>query len=334
MNRPILFVLCIAAFLSSLAAAQELRFAETLDGKKIPAVLKPKDLPSDYYAVKITTLGEFSLLDLYGPLAFSGGFNSGPDEERRRAKEALGQVASVYWTRGDKIKVDEQSFLVAYRLDIPAIAFANGNGLDTWAMENPLELTLQLIRPESIGRMSPIPSMAPDRVAKVVDAFTQSLLGDSALAQVGSPGSSRLSAQKAAALSNMKQVALSAMLYCSDYDDVFPYANSTSQAQSQLLPYLKNKSLFSSPNGGRILYNTSLSGVSAVSIPSPAEVVLFYEEQTWPDGTRAVGYCDGHAKMVDQATWAKISSTLKSKFPKVKPPAPPKPKPKPKKPHG
>lgn len=332
MNRLTLFVLLVLAVLSALAPAQQLRFAETLDGKKIPAVLKPKDLPSDYYAVKITTLGEFSLLDLYGPLAFAGGFSSGADDEHRRAKEALGQVASVYWTKGDKIRVDEQTFLVAYRLDIPALAFANGNGLDTWAMENPLELSLQLIRPESIGRMSPIPSMSPDRVAKVVDAFTQSLVADSTMAQVGAPGSSRLAGQKSIALSNVKQVAVSVMIYCSDYDDVFPYANSSAEAQKQLLPYSKNNAIFKSPNGSRILYNTSLSGVNATSIPNPAEVVLVYEERVWPDGTRAVGYCDGHAKMVDGSTWNRISSTLKSKFPKVKPPATAKPKPKPRKP--
>jgi len=147
-------ILVLLAAPATFGFAQNMKFSEALDGKKIPAVIKPKDLPADYWAVKITTSGEFNLLELYGGAAFSfrNSGMPGEDEERQRAREALIQSIGVAWTKGDKVRVEGQEFLITYRLDVPiGVLGSSGQSFDMWALENPLELTLQLVRPESIS---------------------------------------------------------------------------------------------------------------------------------------------------------------------------------------
>jgi prepilin-type processing-associated H-X9-DG protein len=43
----------------------------------------------------------------------------------------------------------------------------------------------------------------------------------------------------------------------------------------------------------------------------------------WPDGTRIVGFADGHAKKVNGDEWTKITKYLKLKLKKVAKPLPP-----------
>lgn len=112
-------------------------------------------------------------------------------------------------------------------------------------------------------------------------------------------------ADKAKALSNVKQVALGFILYASDYDDHFPKADSTAKAKTLVMPYVKSQEIWTTANG-RILYNTSLSGIADTSIESPASTVLVWEEQPASDGMRAVGFADGHAKRVSQAEWDRL----------------------------
>jgi hypothetical protein len=121
----------------------------------------------------------------------------------------------------------------------------------------------------------------------------------------GQPGQPNPAAAITRTLSNAKQVAVGMMLYSNDYDDLFPHAQSTAQAQEEVYPYLKNASLWKSdnPNGGRLLYNTTLSGVSQTQLPFPAETLLIWDEMPWPDGRRVVAYADGHAKIVTADEW-------------------------------
>ncbi|HJP83730.1 MAG TPA: hypothetical protein VJ835_09525, partial [Fimbriimonadaceae bacterium] len=71
------------------------------------------------------------------------------------------------------------------------------------------------------------------------------------------------------------------------------------------------------PNGGRILLNMALAGVSTMSIEQPAETVLFYDEKVWPNGQYLVGFTDGHVKFLDEGEWAIAKNSLMLKLPKV-----------------
>ena len=305
----------LLAALAAFSGAQNLKFSEALDGKKIPAVIKPKDLPADFWAVKITASGEFNLFDLYGGQAFAfRGVGMGADEERQRAREALIQSVGVSWTKGDKVRIEGQDFLITYRLDVPIGALASsGQSFDMWALENPLDLTLQLVRPESISKITPVPTLSPEKMAKAVEAFTRSL-GDEFTGPIGTPAS--MAARQTAALSNAKQLALGVIMYQSDYDDEFPAKQSTDHVRNVTRPYLKNDAVWKTgnPNKSRFLFNVSLSGFNAADVDAPAEMPMIYESAPWPDGRRAVAYADGHAKLITNDAWNKLQPLLKAKL--------------------
>lgn len=119
------------------------------------------------------------------------------------------------------------------------------------------------------------------------------------------PKSDPTKGERSQTTSNAKQVALGILMYSGDYDDKFPLAQSTAQAQKAVMPYIKNTETWTTtnPKGGRLLYNTSLSGVEAVAIESPSETPLIWDEFEWPDGGRVVGYTDGHVKVVMAPEW-------------------------------
>lgn len=122
----------------------------------------------------------------------------------------------------------------------------------------------------------------------------------------------------------MKQVCLASIMYMSDNDDILPYAQSTTQVKMVTYPYLKNIRAWDSfnPKGGEFRFNISAGGVNAAEVEFPAETVLFYESQAWPDGTRVVGFFDGHVKSVDAELWKRLQPTLKLKLKKRAQPFP------------
>lgn len=90
------------------------------------------------------------------------------------------------------------------------------------------------------------------------------------------------SASRAVAISNAKQVALAALIYATDHDDVLP-----SNLGIELLePYAKNGSIF---DGFVFVYG----GGNLSKVADPANTVLGYSEGP---GGRAVAYLDGHVK--------------------------------------
>lgn len=123
-------------------------------------------------------------------------------------------------------------------------------------------------------------------------------------------------AQRAATLSNLKQTGIATMILLSDYDDLFPYVQSTSQLFKFLMPYTKNEKLFKTlnPAGGAFQFNMCIAGTSATAVEKPSETPLFYETKSWPDGSRGVVFTDAHAKFVTKEEWNKMQPLLKLKM--------------------
>lgn len=127
-------------------------------------------------------------------------------------------------------------------------------------------------------------------------------------------------------VSNAKQLALGMLLYCSDYDDVFPYVQDTKSAFVVTYPYIKDLSITKTlnPTGGEFVFNRNVGGVHAAKIPNPALTPMYVESKFWPDDRRIVAYVDGHVKAEPRANWPKVEKSLLLKFPrKAKKPLPP-----------
>ena len=114
----------------------------------------------------------------------------------------------------------------------------------------------------------------------------------------------RQAASVTMALSNLKQIALAAIMLSSDHNDKL--AIDPSAVHKALNPYLKNDQIWIDPiTKSKTLYsfNTNLANVLVTSIKMPAETVMFYVGQKgqfeYPyKGRTLVAYADGHVKIL------------------------------------
>ncbi len=93
-------------------------------------------------------------------------------------------------------------------------------------------------------------------------------------------------------LTNGKQIALATLMYCQDYDELFPPNNNIIE---QLLPYIEDRDAFLDAFTGQPIFTYLLDGQSLASIENLAETrlgILDWGDPNWV----VVLYVDGHAK--------------------------------------
>lgn len=275
-----LLILSLAAFAGAQSPADALR-AE-------PKGVALADIPDEYRAVTLGGNGELSPWLLFG--AYGGGSNNRPSE--RLLFRSLG----AFWVQPDEFAElldGKRARIRGYRLDL-----ASFTGLGSGSNVVP-EFSESWLEAGRIVTWSPAPELSKAALTK---AFAEAGAGASEATVIES---SEGPTTPEARLSNVKQAATATMIYGGDTDDIFPKADSSAKFYEAILPYIKNRSIVApSPEAGRLLYNTHLSGVNRATIELPAETLLLWEERAWPDGKRAVAFTDGHAKRLDAAEWA------------------------------
>ena len=116
----------------------------------------------------------------------------------------------------------------------------------------------------------------------------------------------RDAARSSYCLSNVKQMSTGAMMLSQDNDETFKLK--ADSYKKSLMPYIKSEAVFkcpADPSGGvSYSFNSALAGLNYAKIKSPAETVMIYEGKNGKlefrhDGRAAVGFADGHAKMVN-----------------------------------
>lgn len=149
------------------------------------------------------------------------------------------------------------------------------------------------------------------------NAFMDSIPSPAMVASVmiSSPfmNQAKTAAKQTSCLSNAKQLVLGTIMYCADYDDVFPNAN---KWRSSIMPYVKNTEIFRCPDdksGSPSSYrmNPKLSKVSVAALEEPANTVLVYEGDgngfiPRHGGKGSVAFADGHAKMIAAAAYPRL----------------------------
>lgn len=127
--------------------------------------------------------------------------------------------------------------------------------------------------------------------------------------QVASPVATK---QQHQTLENVKTLALATMMFGADNNDVMPKAKDTKDLYAKLNRYLKSSDSTKSLNPkSSILFNFALNGMKWSDVKLPSETVIYYESKQWPDGRRAVSFCDGHAKLINPKDWKKVSAAVK-----------------------
>jgi hypothetical protein len=141
-----------------------------------------------------------------------------------------------------------------------------------------------------------------------------SLLVTGVLAQKQVPSDAKFlkqAAKKTTNMSNLKQLAVAAMIYMSDNNDLTPSAKNQKTIESQLMPYIKNKFMFLSTHekGGKFQYNFSIAAKDSKLFSDQAAVWLFVDPNIWPGNLHCVAFLDGHVKYISDADWKKAKST-------------------------
>ena len=230
-------------------------------------------------------------------------------------------LVGTYWTTGKTARVNGEEFLITYKLEM---GFMPVTGMQSQVN---VSLRLNLVRTNMISSLSPMPDVTKERLMKgLVDSkisFNNSAAIDIApesatTAAVLMPvfSQAKQAATQTVSLSNSKQIALSLIMYCGDYDDVMPYAQSTGAVVKATYPYAKNLDIWWTSDGRRFLFNMSLSGVSMTSIENPAETILVYADKPNANGNREVAFTDGHAKSLNTTEWNRFLPTLKLRLPR------------------
>ena len=106
---------------------------------------------------------------------------------------------------------------------------------------------------------------------------------------------------KAVRLSNVKQVDLALIMYENDHDDKAGDMRDAARFKVALFPYLKSEETFVDPESKEpILPNPQLSFQSMRDVDEPPSVIAIYSPVLEKNGTRGVGYVDGHAKDIPE----------------------------------
>jgi hypothetical protein len=101
-------------------------------------------------------------------------------------------------------------------------------------------------------------------------------------------------------LSNLKQVDLGIMMFANDYNDSTPDMHDEATFQRMVIPYVKNKSVFTDPVDNRLFQlNDKLSHVDLSKLKHPDATILIFGSAN-DTGGRFVGYADGHATILQE----------------------------------
>jgi hypothetical protein len=311
-------LLAIATLILPTAIAPAQDLAGFIRDSKIPQKIKPADLGEDMRAFKIVNEkqggggGDIFSMMMNPMMMLMGAFGQAstgetkPEDPQQAAGLAFFDRMGISWTNGSTVKLFDQDFLVTYSVQI--------NMAEAMKAKNPpdlskADLVLTLVNTKSIASITPRLDMTKAEWLKSAPT---------------PPPSDSSDAKKAATISNAKQMALGMLMYISDYDNDFPYVQSTKGAYELLDPYIKNREVFKSqnPDGAKFILNMAIAGANLASVQVPTETILFYEDKQWADGTRVVAFTDGSAKAVTSEEWAKIGNTLALKLPKKGKPLP------------
>lgn len=309
LNRQMLRIASVGLLLVpyALVLAQELSTIDLVKGRygRYAAQLKLADLPDDYSAVAITTSQSSpdTMSSIYSLLGMARAGSGTQASLQYRLSQCV-------WSNGDTVMSMHREFLVTYKVDVDPVQLAMRSGATGVAGANTTDLfpepqlRINLIALDSVKSVSPSPELTK---RDLLIAFGRSAPG----APV--EGSADFHAAQASTLSNVKQIGLGMIMYCNDYDDIFPYVEDTATAKVVVAPYIRNEKIWvtHNPKGGRILFNMGIAGLSSSSIQLPAETILLFESEAWEDGRRAVCFCDGHGKLVTDLEWKLLSHTLK-----------------------
>jgi hypothetical protein len=289
MQRLLRWVLVVVVLTALVLPIQALDLNELLSGKELRMTMQLKDLNSDWIRVSVGDQSGIAGLQAAIYSSMMGGSGG----------------TGAYYTKGETVLLAGERWLVAYQIrqkPFDYSALMSSERFPTPAKPTPE--TIVSLSFLNLSAISALNDIRPFDLQKELQA---------AAGPIEAIEESSEKAKAASSLSNLQQLGLALLMYCSDYDEVLPKAMGKPDAmQKALYPYTKNNELFKNPMTGTLyLSNAILAKKKVDHIKYPSQMVTFYESEPASDGTRGVAFLDGHAKRLTASEWASVKKTSK-----------------------
>jgi hypothetical protein len=214
---------------------------------------------------------------------------------------------SLYYTRGNTVRIGGQTYLVAYHAQMTRPTYA--------ASRRPPSPTthahVQKLTRNSLLRLSLLNLRL---CGHFLDIRPFDLQGELAEANRPAPFSfgvfqtARLKAANSACDASLKQIGAALLMYCQDHEEKFPPMQDAPHAKKALLEYVRSESVFTHPRTHQAYRpNAALTGKGLAQIASPSRTVAFYEASVSGDHTRGVLFVDGGVRRLSENEWKKIA---------------------------
>ena len=279
-RRPLLALLLLLA-LPMLAAEPETPLIDVLSGKAAPLKLLLNELTPEWR--RITLAGNFDPMPRVFASLISGQFGMNMQPE-------------TYYTKGQTLLMNGELYLVAYSVNRPVtMTPPNYDGgerrpprPDPLKPDTPLTLSLLCLR--TAGSLTEITSFnleaeiaqSTGRTAK--DTNTESL-------------------------SRLRQVATAILMFVQDNQGKYPPMQDAAALKKAILPYLGNEETLRNPATQEPYQpNPVLAGRKETEVKSPTQMAVVWEAAPAADGTRGVGFADGHASRIAEKDWPAVKA--------------------------
>jgi len=170
--------------------------------------------------------------------------------------------------------------------------------------QNQIE-SISLVRRGARWLIVPLNPQAPPKNAGYLASSVAIIRSPQLIADVMSRARER--ALRASCSSNLKQIALAALMLMQDHDEKI--AMTPQNFKAKLFPYAKTMQIFRCPSvksGESYSFNGNLANRSLSEISNPSQVVMFYEGKNGQLdfrhlGTANVAFVDGHVKQTSRS---------------------------------
>lgn len=282
MKQILLFLALTTAFV--VFAEDKTNFKDLFGGKTISLTIKLKDLTGEWRCMNVSGLADSTANSQRNYLAMLAG----------------GGAGGGFYTRGDTVNADGETYLIAYRMQVKPIS------VNVLMMARaPQPPTVEKLTPESVLTLSLLHLRTVDGFSDIrpFDLETELAGGDASPAAVEE---AREKAAKATGLQNLRAIGVALLAYAQDGDKTLPPMKDAAATRKALEPYCKLKDAFVSPDSKEFYAaNPSLDGRKLADIANAAEIAAFYEAKPAGD-TRAVLFLDGHTARVPETKWAAV----------------------------
>ncbi|MFB3881517.1 MAG: hypothetical protein ACE149_09645 [Armatimonadota bacterium] len=283
----LLLLLLLPVSVWAAQTTQSVDFPTALSGTAIRLSMKLSEFDSSWRRVTVT--GAQDLASSYAAMS--------------------GIPVGTHYTRGDTVTIAGETFLIAYspppnNAAMGLMIFGRGGGaVEDVTAETSFALSLLNVR-----TISSLSDIRPFDLATELAAFAEATSRLQSMMEARA-STGVVEGEDDPSLSNLKNVALAAQMFMADYDDKIPPVETAEAFRKALEEYVPSNDVFQDPDTGELYsVNASLQGRSLAQIEDPAATVLVYQQTPRADGSRDVGFLDGHVKRVSDEEWQKLKA--------------------------